>query len=82
MSEDFIEKLSKDIAINILNQPDRKIQPNETLISSGLIDSFHLVDLALYVEDMFGVIIEDSELNPNTFDTLEELTNLIRSRQG
>ena len=82
MNKNLIEKLSKDIATNILNQPDRKIQPNEPLISNGMIDSFHLVDLALYVEDMFGVIIEDSELNPNTFDTLEELANLIRSRQG
>lgn len=82
MNKNLVEKLSKDIATNILNQPDRKIQPNEPLISNGMIDSFHLVDLALYVEDMFGVIIEDSELNPNTFDTLEELANLIRSRQG
>lgn len=82
MNKNLIEKLSKDIATNILNQPDRKIQSNDPLISNGMIDSFHLVDLALYVEDMFGVIIEDSELNPNTFDTLEELANLIRSRQG
>ncbi len=82
MNKNLVEKLSKDIATNILNQSDRKIQPNEPLISNGMIDSFHLVDLALYVEDMFGVIIEDSELNPNTFDTLEELANLIRSRQG
>jgi acyl carrier protein len=54
---------------------------DEKLISSGLIDSFSLVDLALYVEDTFGVRIDDTELNADTFDTLNELTDMIRGRQ-
>ena len=29
----------------------------------------------------FGVRIEDTELNADTFDTLEQLTALIQSRQ-
>ena len=52
------------------------------LISSGLIDSFSLVDLALYVEDQFGVHLDDSELNANTFDTLGQLESLIQQRQA
>jgi len=36
------------------------------LISSGLIDSFHLVDLSLFVEEKFGARIDDSELNKDT----------------
>jgi acyl carrier protein len=51
------------------------------LISSGLIDSFHLVDLALYVEDTFGVHIDDTELNADTFDTLNQLATIIQQRQ-
>jgi acyl carrier protein len=50
------------------------------LISSGLIDSFHLVDLSLFIEDTFGVHIDDTELNADTFDTLAELEALIRQR--
>ena len=64
----------------ILKQPNRVIQPGEALLSSGLIDSFHLVDLALYIEDNFGVHIDDSELNASTFDSLEGLVALIQSR--
>ena len=54
-----IPQLSKFIASNILKQPNREIKPDEKLISSGLIDSFSLMDLALFVEDTFGVRIED-----------------------
>jgi acyl carrier protein len=39
------------------------------------------MDLALYVEDTFGVRIEDTELNANTFDNLNQLAALITSRQ-
>ena len=75
-----IPQLSNFIATKILKQPNRQINPEEKLISSGLIDSFNLMDLALYVEDTFGVRIEDTELNADTFDTLTQLDSLIASR--
>ena len=82
MSEEIIQKLGEHIAKNILKQPNRQIKPDQLLISSGLIDSFSLVDLALYVEDKFNVHIDDSELNAETFDTLEALALLIASRSA
>jgi acyl carrier protein len=78
---DIMVNLTTYLAKDILKQPGRTIQPDEALLTSGLIDSFHLVDLALYVEDNFGVHIDDSELNASTFDTLNQLIALIQSRQ-
>jgi acyl carrier protein len=76
------EKLAGYLAKDILKQPGRIIQPDEALLTTGLIDSFHLVDLALFVEDNFGVHIDDSELNASTFDSLNGLIALIQSRQS
>ena len=73
--------LARFIAEKILKQPKRVIVEDESLISSGLIDSFSLMDLALFVEDTFGVRIEDTELNAGTFDTLTQLSALIESRK-
>ena len=78
---DLITKLSTFLASDILKQPKRVISPDEPLISSGLIDSFSLMDIALFVEDNFGVRIEDTELNADTFDNLAQLASLIESRQ-
>ncbi|MGZ9164041.1 MAG: acyl carrier protein [Anaerolineales bacterium] len=78
---DVIAQLSEFIKTTILKQPNRAIEPGETLISSGLIDSFSLMDLALFVEDTFGVRIEDTELNAGTFDNLTQLASLIESRK-
>lgn len=81
MSETLIPELEKFIAGKILKQPSRRIAPEEALISSGLIDSFSLMDLALFVEDTYGVRIEDTELNADVFDNLSQLAALIDSRR-
>jgi acyl carrier protein len=80
MTSEIITNLSSYIAGSILKQPQRLITSQEALISSGLIDSFHLVDLSIYIEDTFGVRIDDTELNIDTFDNLDQLANLILRR--
>ena len=81
MSEDTTQTLAQYIAADILKQPNRALAANTKLISSGLVDSFSLVDLAMFVEERFGVKIDDTELNAQTFDTLAELTALVESRR-
>jgi acyl carrier protein len=81
MSDPILEKLGAFIAKEILKQPNRIVKTDEPLLSSGLVDSFHLVDLSLFVENNFGVRIDDAELNASTFDTLNQLVNLIKSRK-
>jgi len=78
--EEMINTLSTKISEKILRQPDRRISAEEGLISTGLIDSFSLVDLALLVEDLYGVRIEDYELNSDTFDTLDQLAEIVIGR--
>ena len=82
MDQDITQTLSQHIAATVLKQPNRKLRLDEPLISSGLIDSFSLVDLALFIEDTFGVHIDDTELNADTFDTLEQLSSIIQGRRG
>lgn len=81
MSEDIQARLAAYITKDILRQPNRLIEPDQALLSSGLINSFSLVDLAMFIEDTFNVRIEDFELNKETFDSLAQLAELVRSRQ-
>lgn len=81
MNEEIYAQLSKYIAVEILKQPDRVIGSDEPLISSGLIDSFNRIDLSLFIEDTYGVVIDDKELKAETLDTLEKFAALILSRK-
>ena len=76
----IISKLQSRIAKDILNIPEKTITIEEPLISSGLIDSFSLVDLSILIEDEFNVRVDDTELNSDVFDSIDQLADLIRSR--
>lgn len=82
MPADVTAALTTYIAAEILKDPSRELREDEPLISSGLVDSFSLVDLALYVEETFGAHLDDTELTASVFDTVAELAALIRRRAG
>jgi acyl carrier protein len=79
---DIEEVLIDKIKNEVLDQPGRKLSSSDSLIRSGLIDSFHLVDLALMIEEVFHVKLEDWELNADYFDTIEDLAVLIKTRSN
>ncbi len=80
MSAEIEQTLASFIASQILKQPKRVIQPDEPILSNGLVDSFNLVDLSLFIEKTFNVYIDNTELNRETFDTLTQLADIIQSR--
>ncbi|MEX2161026.1 MAG: acyl carrier protein [Anaerolineales bacterium] len=80
MKDEIIAQLNQYITGQILKRPDKTLNPNEPLISGGLIDSFSLVDLSLFVEQTWAVRLDDTELNAQTFDTLNQLADLIQTR--
>ena len=82
MPDSIVGELEHYIVEKIIKQPGRTIAPDAALLSTGLIDSFSLVDLALFVEDTYGVHLDDTELNAQTFNTLEQLVALIETRRS
>jgi acyl carrier protein len=64
------EKLRTYIATELIRDPSYPLQDDEAIISSGLIDSFALAELGVYVEDAFDVYIPDPDLTVAKMDTL------------
>lgn len=81
MPDDTTQVLSEYIAKNILKQPGKPLAPETRLITTGMIDSFSLVDMALFIEETFRARIADTELDGKTFDTLGELAALVEKRR-
>ena len=80
MTDQIMQTLSAYITTQILRQPKRVLKADEPLLSNGLVDSFSLVDLSLFIEKEFNVLIDNTELNRETFDSLAQLAHLIYSR--
>lgn len=75
------EALRKFITSEIMKDPDYDLQNDEELISGGLIDSFSLVELQLFIEREVGILIDDTDLTADAIDTVNDLAELIAQYQ-
>jgi acyl carrier protein len=67
------ESLKTFITKELIRDPAYPLRDDEKIITGGLIDSFSLAELAVYVERTFGVYIPDPELTVAEMDTLDQI---------
>ncbi|QKF73257.1 D-alanyl carrier protein [Aliarcobacter faecis] len=58
----------------------KKVEVDEPLYTSNLIDSMGTVDLAMMLEEEFGIKIDTRDIIESNFDSIEKLVNYIKSR--
>ncbi len=54
--------------------------PDESLFSSGLLDSFALPDFVSGLEAEFSVTVPDSDLSARKFDTIEKVETYLEAK--
>lgn len=57
----------------IIRRPDEALDADTPLISSGLIDSFALVDVVMALEDVTGLRIDPGRVQPRDFETVNTM---------
>lgn len=57
-----------------------EILPNTSLIENDIIDSTGVLELVLFVEEKFGISVEDTEIIPENFDSIEKIRNYVLSK--
>ena len=65
----------------MLGDSNTKIDPNESLISSGVLDSLALLRLIAFLEEQMGVTVDDSEVIPENFETINEIKSFIEKKK-
>ena len=71
------EKIRGYILKEIIKDPGYALRDDEQLISGGVIDSFALVHLSVFIEESFGVVIPDTELTVENMDTVNDMVARI-----
>lgn len=64
------EKIRTFITTELIRDPDYDLTDEEGIVTGGLMDSFSLAELGVYVEDEFDVYIPDPDLTVEKMDTL------------
>ena len=56
----------------------QEVTETTRLISSGIVDSFSMVSLKMFLEKKFQIKIPDEKATPEAFDSVENIMNLLR----
>ena len=58
-----------------------RIDSDESLISSGVLDSLGLLRLIAFIEERFGVTVEDGEVVPDNFQSLNVMESFLSEKR-
>jgi acyl carrier protein len=57
---------------------DQEISYDTKLISGGIVDSFSMVSLKVFLETKYKIQIPDAKATPETFDSVNNIVNLLK----
>ncbi len=79
-----IETLIKSYILeNFLFTDDNgRLQDDTSFLEEGIVDSTGVLELVMFVEETFGTTVEDEEIVPENFDSVEQLTRYVQLKMG
>ncbi len=74
------EQLRAYITAELMREPGYPLRDDEPLMNSGLLDSIALAQLAIYIDEQFGVDIPDTAWTAEQLNTVQQI--VARVQQG
>jgi len=59
-----------------------RLQDHASFLEEGIVDSTGVLELVMFVEETFGIAVEDEEIVPENFDSVERLACYVRLKVG
>ncbi len=80
----FIETLIRGYILeNFLFTDDNgRLLDNTPFLEDGIVDSTGVLELVMFVEETFSITVEDEEIVPENFDSIERLARYVRLAVG
>jgi acyl carrier protein len=54
-----------------------KLGFDDPLVSTGIIDSFGVLEVIAFLEDTFGIVLDPTRLRPTEFETVNHIMALV-----
>lgn len=78
---DVKESIKNYVITELVNDKQySNLSDTDQLIESGIIDSLGIMKLIGFLEDNLSVHIDDMELIPENFSTIEAITSLVKTK--
>ena len=66
----------------LLRQDDGSLKDSDSLIARGILDSTGALELAMHLQDRYGVTVQDEELHPDNLDSIDRIAAFIERKRA
>lgn len=74
---DIERELCSFVIDNFLYGQPMHLQPHDSLLGNGLIDSTGVLELVAFLEERYAIKVEDKEVIADNMDSLKNLTTYV-----
>lgn len=61
-------------------RPDFKLHNDASLMGNGIVDSMGVMEMIAFLEDEFGVVVEDVDITEENLGTLDAIASYVAKR--
>jgi acyl carrier protein len=80
---DVRERIRSYVADSLLfSSNGYQFQDDTSFLDEGIVDSTGVIELILFVEESFGFSVEDNEIVPDNFDSVNNLAAYIQRKSS
>lgn len=66
----------------LLTRDESTLGDSESLTARGILDSTGALELALHLEERYGVTVQDEELHPDNLDSIDRIAAFIERKRA
>ena len=76
------EQIRSFITSNFYVADPSALNDKDSLLERGVIDSTGVLEVIFFIEETFGVKVEDSEMLPENLDSIERIAGFVNRKKS
>jgi acyl carrier protein len=76
------QQVREFISSNFYVQDATALADDASLLEHGIIDSTGVLEVITFIEDTFGVTVDDKEMLPENLDSIERISSFVRRKKA
>jgi acyl carrier protein len=80
MSMQYLDTVSSFIVENFLFGDGESLKEDTSFLEEGIVDSTGILELVFFLEETYGIKVEDDELVPENMDSLQNIARFLERK--
>jgi acyl carrier protein len=76
------KEIRQFIIDNFLFGREGELKNEDSFLENGIIDSTGVLELISFIEQRFGLVLDEPDLTPQNLDSIDKVTRLVERRSG